>query len=100
MFISFGSSVVHVRLSLFQGRDLHFEPDQATIHVPYVKELLESATGTDADGNKVLTIADLSRILSKRRAESRAENPKFSLDRAHKRFGSAKYVLFFVISRH
>ncbi|KAG5351655.1 putative sterigmatocystin biosynthesis peroxidase stcC [Termitomyces sp. T112] len=70
-------------------RDLYFEPNQATIHVPFVEELLEFATGNDVDGNKVLTIADLSRILSKRRAECRAENPKFSLDKVHERFGNA-----------
>ncbi|KAG6896806.1 hypothetical protein C0992_005906, partial [Termitomyces sp. T32_za158] len=67
----------------------------ATIHVPYVKELLESATGKDADGHEVLTTSDLSRILSKRRAESRADNPQFSLSRIHKIFGSTKYAHFF-----
>ncbi|KAG6826172.1 hypothetical protein H0H93_016739, partial [Arthromyces matolae] len=70
------------------GRDLHFEPNQAIIHEPYVKELLESATGKDADGNPLLTVADMSRMLSKRRAESRAENPEFSLDKVHATFGS------------
>ncbi|KAG6901826.1 hypothetical protein C0995_007533 [Termitomyces sp. Mi166 len=83
------SGGVSLSLSLLQGRDLHFEPDQATIHVPYVKELLESATGKDADGNKVLTTPNLSYILSKRRAEARAENPKFSLAKMHKTFGSS-----------
>ncbi|KAG5652648.1 hypothetical protein H0H81_004204 [Sphagnurus paluster] len=70
-------------------RDLYFEPNQATIHVPYVKELLESATGKDADGNALLTIPDLSLISSKRRAEARAENPEFSLSKFHKMFGSS-----------
>ncbi|KAG6914490.1 hypothetical protein DXG01_016951 [Tephrocybe rancida] len=74
--------------SLFR-RDAHFEPNQSTIHVPFVKELLESATGKDADGNLVLTQADLSLISSKRRAEARAENPEFTLDKFHKTFGSA-----------
>ncbi|KAF5384451.1 hypothetical protein D9615_003404 [Tricholomella constricta] len=70
-------------------RDTHFEPNQATIHVPYVKELLESATGKDSDGKALLTIPDLSLISSKRRAEARAENPEFSLDKAHRAFGSS-----------
>ncbi|GLB39741.1 putative peroxidase, family 2 [Lyophyllum shimeji] len=70
-------------------RDVHFEPNQAVIHVPYVKELLESATGKDKDGNPLLTIPDLSRISSKRRAEARAENPEFSLDKFHAMFGSS-----------
>ncbi|KAG6816634.1 hypothetical protein H0H87_004481 [Tephrocybe sp. NHM501043] len=70
-------------------RDLHFEPNQATIHVPYVKELIAAATGKDGDGNPILTIPDLSLISSKRRAEARAENPEFTLDKFHKTFGSA-----------
>ncbi|KAG6826659.1 hypothetical protein H0H92_014950 [Tricholoma furcatifolium] len=74
-------------------RDLYFEPNQAVIHVPFVNELLESATGKDTDGNLILTIPDLSRISSKRRAEARAENPEFSLDAIHKKFGSSKYVV-------
>ena len=74
------------------GRDLHFEPDQSVIHMPYVKEFLASATGKDEDGNPLMTVADLSRISSKRRAEARAENPEFELNKAHKMFGSSKYV--------
>ncbi|KAG5643526.1 hypothetical protein DXG03_000718 [Asterophora parasitica] len=70
-------------------RDVYFEPNQATIHVPYVEELLASATGKDVDGNALLTIPDLSKISSKRRAEARAENPEFSLDKFHKVFGSS-----------
>ncbi|KAG6906591.1 hypothetical protein DXG01_012994 [Tephrocybe rancida] len=74
--------------SLFR-RDVHFETKQSTIHVPFVKELLESATGKDADGNPIFTQADLSLILSKRRAEARAENPEFTLDKFHKLVGTA-----------
>ncbi|KAG6843549.1 hypothetical protein H0H87_003322 [Tephrocybe sp. NHM501043] len=74
--------------SLFR-RDVHYEPDQSVIHVPYVKELLASATGKDADGSPLLTIADVSRYSAKRRAESRAQNPEFSLDTMHKTFGSS-----------
>ncbi|KAF8065051.1 Chloroperoxidase [Lyophyllum atratum] len=70
-------------------RDLHFEPNQATIHVPYVRELLDSATGKDSEGKPILTIPDLSLISSKRRAEARAENPEFTLDKFHKMFGSS-----------
>ncbi|RDB17095.1 putative sterigmatocystin biosynthesis peroxidase stcC [Hypsizygus marmoreus] len=70
-------------------RDVYFEPNQGVPHLPYVKELLESATGKDKDGNTILTPADLSRISSKRRAQARAENPEFSLDTFHKIFGSS-----------
>jgi len=75
------------------GRDVHFEPDQSVIHLPYIRELLDSTTGKDEDGNPLLTPADLSRMSSKRRAEARAENPEFTpLSKTHKIFGSAKYV--------
>jgi len=62
-------------------QDVHFEPDLGKIHLPYVKELLESASGKDADGNPLVTLEDLSSMLSKRRAESRATNPEFSLSK-------------------
>jgi len=62
-------------------RDVHFEPDLGVIHLPYVKELLDSCSGKDEDGNPLLTLPDLSLMLSKRRAESRAQNPEFSLSK-------------------
>ena len=77
----------------FVGRDVHFEPDLGKIHLPYVKELLDSASGKDADGNPLVTLADLSSMLSKRRAESRATNPEFSLSKGQDElFSPAKYV--------
>jgi len=70
--------------------DLHFQPNQNIPHLPYIRELLDSATGKDKDGNLLLTPADLSRISSKRRAEARAaNNPEFSLSKIHKKFGSS-----------
>jgi len=69
--------------------DLYFQPNQGVPHLPYVKELLESATGKDKEGNVILTPADLSRISSIRRAEARAKNPEFSLTEFHKIFGSS-----------
>jgi len=68
--------------------DVYFQPDQGVPHLPFVEELLESATGKDKDGNIILTPADLSRISSVRRADSRVRNPEFSLDLFHKLFGS------------
>ena len=62
------------------------------IHVPHIRELLDSATDKDKDGNPLLTIADLSRIHSKRRAESKAENPEYTLNELHRVFGNQKYV--------
>ncbi|KAJ7189749.1 Chloroperoxidase [Mycena pura] len=70
-------------------QDLKYDPDQDKPYLPFIDELLDSATGKDADGNKLLTIADLSRYSSKRRSEARATNPDFTLDTRHKMFGSA-----------
>ncbi|KAJ6471126.1 Chloroperoxidase [Mycena vitilis] len=70
-------------------QDTHFEPDQSTPCVPLIEELLASATGKDDTGNQILTAADLSRFSAKRRADSRAKNPEFTLDKFHQTFGSA-----------
>jgi hypothetical protein len=69
--------------------DIHFSPDQGKPHVPFIKELLALASGSDKDGNALLTPKDLSEYSSKRRAESRANNPNFSLSTFHKMFGSS-----------
>jgi len=65
--------------------DSIFERDQSKISVPLVERLLKSGTGPQ--GN--LTPADLSRLLSQRRAESKARNPQYSQALQHKMFGSA-----------
>ncbi|KAF8241080.1 Cloroperoxidase [Tricholoma matsutake] len=69
--------------------DVYFQPHQGKPHLLYVKELLESATGKDKEGNALLTSADLSRISAIRRVESRAKNPEFTLSTFHKMFGSS-----------
>ncbi|KAJ2919751.1 heme-thiolate peroxidase, partial [Candolleomyces efflorescens] len=68
--------------------DVHFEPDQSKPHVQFIKELLAEATGKDEHGKAILTIEDLSRYSSKRRADARAKNPEFTLEKIHKTFGS------------
>ncbi|KAF7342959.1 putative sterigmatocystin biosynthesis peroxidase stcC [Mycena venus] len=70
-------------------QDFKFDPDQGKPYLPFIEDLLASATGKDEDGNLMLTAADLSRYSSKRRAEARATNPDFTLDKFHKLFGSA-----------
>ncbi|KAJ7282306.1 Chloroperoxidase [Mycena rebaudengoi] len=70
-------------------RDVRYDPDQGAPHLPFIDELLASASGKDAAGNPLLTVADLSRYSAKRRAEARATNPDFVLDRQHKTFGSS-----------
>ncbi|KAJ7190104.1 Chloroperoxidase [Mycena pura] len=70
-------------------QDVKFDPDQGAPYLPFIDELLASASGKDADGNPLLTVADLSRYSAKRRAEARATNPDFVLDMQHKMFGSS-----------
>jgi len=65
--------------------DIYFEPDQSKISVRLCQELLSSGTGE----NGAFTIPDLSRLLTKRRAESKAMNPTFSNSFQHKLFGSS-----------
>ncbi|KAI5991716.1 Chloroperoxidase [Pisolithus marmoratus] len=67
-------------------RDVAFQPNQAEKYEPYIEELLSFATGNNGS---LITIKDMSRILSKRRAYSNANNPHYSLSRFHKIFGSA-----------
>ncbi|KAJ7626827.1 Chloroperoxidase [Roridomyces roridus] len=70
-------------------QDAHFDPEQSAPYLPFIHDLLASATGKDEEGNLILTPADLSRYSAKRRAEARANNPEFVLDFFHKMFGSS-----------
>ncbi|KAF5310373.1 hypothetical protein D9611_012045 [Ephemerocybe angulata] len=70
-------------------QDAVVSPDQSKPYVPFIKELLAEATGKDANGKALLTIEDLSRYSSKRRADARASNPEFTLEKIHKTFGSS-----------
>lgn len=73
--------------------DAAFQPNQSTKHVPYIEELLAAASSKDKDGNDVITVKDLSKLLGKRRAVSRAVNKEFTLKRFHKLFGCANASL-------
>ncbi|KAF8957521.1 Chloroperoxidase [Flammula alnicola] len=64
-------------------------PNQGKPHLPFVKELLESASGKDKDGNPLLTPKDLSEYSAKRRVDARATNSAFTLSLFHKVFGSS-----------
>jgi hypothetical protein len=70
-------------------KDTFIEPDQSKPHVPFVEELLASATGKDKEGNPIFTLKDIAAYSSKRRVESRDSNPEFTLDFTHRTFGSA-----------
>jgi len=63
--------------------------DQSRPHLPYIKELLDSASGKDKEGNVILTPKDLSDYSSKRRVDAKATNPDFTLSTFHKMFGSS-----------
>jgi len=75
---------------LLPGDDIALQPDQGKPALHLVKGLLGFATGKDADGNAVLTTADLSRYSGARRAQAKATNDQFSLSSFHKVFGSSK----------
>jgi len=66
-----------------------FDKDQGKPHMPYVQELLDSASGKDKAGNVLLTGDDLARVCAKRRAESQRDNPSFSLVLKHRMFSSS-----------
>ncbi|KAH7886161.1 Chloroperoxidase [Phlebopus sp. FC_14] len=68
--------------------DVALEPDQSKVHVPFINELLDMASGKDNNGNPLLTIKDISSFSGKRRAEARATNTAFTLSFVHKMFGS------------
>jgi len=74
------------------GLDTALEPDQSVKHVPFIEEVLASATGKDKEGKALMTPKDISRLLGKRRAVARAVNSEFSLKLIHRIFSTAKYV--------
>lgn len=71
-------------------QDVALEPDQGKPDLGLVKDLLDEATGKSADGSPILTTSDLARALSKRRADARRTNPKYTESFFHNMFGSAK----------
>ncbi|KAF7188897.1 putative sterigmatocystin biosynthesis peroxidase stcC [Pseudocercospora fuligena] len=69
--------------------DLALQPDQGKPDLQLVDDLLKEATGKTPDGHPQLTKADLSRALSKRRADARRTNKEYSESFFHNMFGSA-----------
>ncbi|ESK94818.1 aromatic peroxygenase [Moniliophthora roreri MCA 2997] len=70
-------------------QDAHFNPDQSKPHLPFVEELLASASGKDTGGKPLLTVDDIARYSAKRRADAQANNPEFTLATIHRFFGSS-----------
>lgn len=73
-------------------QDVALQPDQGYPDQELVDQLLNDATGKYPDGSPRLTKADLSRALSRRRADARRTNKEYSETTFHNVFGSAKYV--------
>ena len=73
-------------------QDTALVPDQSKPDLQLVQDLLKEATGKMPDGSPQLTIPDLSRALSKRRAVARKTNKDYSESFFHNVFGSSKYV--------
>lgn len=70
--------------------DAAIQPDQGKPDLELVDQLLKEATGKTPEGTPLLTKADLSRALSKRRADARRTNKDYSESFFHNMFGSAK----------
>lgn len=73
-------------------QDAALVSDQGKPDLQLVDELLKEATSKTKDGAPLLTIPDLSRALSKRRADAKRTNKVYSESFFHNTFGCAKYV--------
>lgn len=75
-------------------QDAALVPDQGKPDQQLVADLLKQASGKAEDGGAQMTTADMSRALSKRRADARKTNKAYTESFFHNMFGSAKYVSF------
>ena len=73
--------------------DVALVPDQGKPDLNLVHDLLNDATGKMPDGSSQLTVPDLAKALSKRRADAKKTNKEYSENFFHNFFGSAKCVL-------
>jgi hypothetical protein len=81
----------------FLRRDAFFEPDQRKPAKDLILSLLKSATGPVTTEHTLGTItpADLSRFFSLRIAQSKRDNPVFSMSLVHKFFGVSNASLLY-----
>jgi hypothetical protein len=77
--------------------DYAFDKSQGKPHLPYIRELLDYASGKDKEGNVLFTSEDLARFIAKRRIDSRASNPEYSLTFNHRMFSTANTCTFLAI---
>lgn len=71
-------------------QDAALVPDQGKPDLDLVHAFLKEASSKTADGRPLMTKADMSRALSKRRADARKTNKAYSESFFHNMFGSAK----------
>ena len=86
-------TALRINVPLLPGEDIYVEPDTSKIATHLIEKLLNSASGKDKDGNLVLTFPDLSKALSQRQADSKANNPEFSRNLLVRFFGFGKLAL-------
>lgn len=73
-------------LTACAGEDTFLNADQSKPAPRLINALLDSASGPDG----TLTTSDVSRMLGKRRAESKRGNGQYSQGLSHKIFGASK----------
>ncbi|EME47288.1 hypothetical protein DOTSEDRAFT_69279 [Dothistroma septosporum NZE10] len=78
-------------------QDAALVKDQSKPDLKLVDDLLKEATGTTPDGHPFMTKADLSRALSRRRADARKSNREYSESFFHNMFGSANSATMLTI---
>lgn len=74
------------------GEDFDVDPNLGKVSIPLTQRLLASASGKDAEGDRVVTVEDVAYNLSRRRVEARRANPSFHLSKEHEFFGGSKSV--------
>ena len=81
------------------GKDAYFSPDQARPDKELINRLLKSGSGpvTPDHPEGQITPADLAKFLSLRRAESKRDNPQYTLTFLHSFFMYGNATVFYEI---
>ncbi len=81
------------------GKDAYFSPDQARPDKELINRLLKSASGpvTPDHPDGSITPSDLAQYLSLRRAESKRDNPQYTLTILHTFFMYSNASVFYEI---
>jgi hypothetical protein len=91
------ASVPCLLMPSLPGHDAYFEPNQNRPARDLIQKLLTSATGpaTEEHPKGQITPSDLSRFFSLRIAQSKRDNPVFSLSLLHRFFGASNASLLY-----